>query len=69
MAVTSLHGRHDVLARDVAAEQVAVRRRHAAERRVASGRHPRKVQVHRAGIAQTNGEVSSLWALEKVLPS
>ena len=70
MATTSLHGRHEVLARDATAEQVAVRGRHAAERRVASGRHPRNVEVRSdvgklvalhlvdgAGIAQTNGEV------------
>ena len=70
MATTSLHGRHEVLARNVAAEQVVVRGRHAAERRVASGRHPENVKVHSdvgklaalhlvdgAGVAQTNGEV------------
>ena len=70
MAATSLHGRHEVFARDVAAQQVAVRGRHAAEGRVASGRHPGNVKVHSdvgklvalhlvdgAGVAQADGDV------------
>ena len=70
MAATSLHGRHEVLSRNMAAQQVAVRGRHAAERCVASGRHPGNVKVHSdvgklvalhlvdgAGVAQADGEV------------